>query len=60
MPQAEGIDVGLTPPLQFKTGGVGGVPRIFNSCGMYQQLEADGTFTTVSDGFIDMFTGDPC
>ncbi len=60
LPQAEGVETGITPPLQFKTGGVGGVPRIFNACGAYQQLQADGTFKTVSDGFIDMFTGEPC
>jgi hypothetical protein len=32
---------------------------VFNVCGLYQQLEG-GEFTTLSDGFIDMFTGEPC
>jgi hypothetical protein len=28
-------------------------------CGLYQQLE-NGEFKTLTDGFIDMFTGKPC
>lgn len=60
LPKATGVDVGMLPPLQFTEGGVGGVPRVFNACGRYQKLTADGEFENVSDGFIDMFTGEPC
>jgi hypothetical protein len=35
------------------------LPRVFNVCGLYQQLE-DGEFTTLTPQFIDMFTGAPC
>jgi ABC-type branched-subunit amino acid transport system substrate-binding protein len=60
LPKAQNIDVGLLPPLQFTKGGVGGVPRVFNSCGRYEQLDAKGNFKNLGDGFIDMFTGAPC
>ena len=32
---------------------------MFNVCGYFQQLD-NGDFKTLSDGFIDMFTGKPC
>ncbi len=54
-----GLDVTLLPPAAVHDGGVGGDPRVFNLCGYYQQLEG-GEFITLSDGFIDMFTGEPC
>jgi ABC-type branched-subunit amino acid transport system substrate-binding protein len=60
LPKAQNIDVGMLPPLQFTKGGVGGVPRVFNSCGRYQQLDEKGEFTNLSKGFVDMFTGAPC
>lgn len=57
--ETEGLELPLTPPLQFVAGGVAGIPRIFNPCGVYRQLDGDD-FTTLTDGFIDMLTGEPC
>ena len=37
---AQGLDVGLTAPLPFTTGGVGGLPRLFNSCLFATQVRA--------------------
>jgi branched-chain amino acid transport system substrate-binding protein len=54
-----GLQLPLLPKLQFTQGGGGGIPRVFNTCGTYRQLK-DGQFTTISSGFIDMFTGAPC
>jgi ABC-type branched-subunit amino acid transport system substrate-binding protein len=59
LPTVDGLDLPLLPPLQFVEGGVGGIPRVFNPCGMYRQLDG-GEFTTLTDGFIDMLTGEPC
>lgn len=53
------LDLPLLPPIQFVEGGVGGIPRVFNPCGVYRQLEG-GEPTTLSDGFFDMLTGEPC
>ena len=58
LPTVTGLDLTLLPPLQFTTP-AGAIPRVFNVCGYYQQLER-GEFVTLSDGFIDMFTGEPC
>jgi ABC-type branched-subunit amino acid transport system substrate-binding protein len=58
LPTVTGLDLTLLPPLQFTTP-AGAIPRVFNVCGYYQQLEG-GEFVTLSDGFIDMFTGEPC
>jgi ABC-type branched-subunit amino acid transport system substrate-binding protein len=58
LPTTTGLEVTLLPPLQFTTP-AGAIPRVFNVCGYYQQLEG-GEFITLSDGFIDMFTGEPC
>lgn len=57
--KVSGLQLPLLPKLQFTKGGVGGLPRVFNPCGVYRQLK-NGKFTTVSSGFIDMFTGAPC
>ena len=59
LPAVDGLDLPLLPPLQFVEGGVGGIPRLFNPCGMYRQLDG-GDYTTLTDGFIDMLTGEPC
>jgi ABC-type branched-subunit amino acid transport system substrate-binding protein len=58
LPTVTGLDLTLLPPLQFTTP-AGAIPRVFNVCGYYQQLEG-GEFVTLGDGFIDMFTGEPC
>ena len=58
LPTVTGLKVDLLPPLQF-TKPAGAIPRVFNVCGYFQQLE-NGEFKTLSTGFIDMFTGKPC
>jgi hypothetical protein len=47
------------PPVQFKTGGAGGVPRLFNPCTMYAELEG-GEPKVFSDGFVNPLTGEAC
>lgn len=59
LPTVEGLEVPLLPPLQFTVPKVEMAPRIFNVCGIYQQLDG-AEFTTLTDGFIDTFTGEPC
>jgi ABC-type branched-subunit amino acid transport system substrate-binding protein len=59
LPSVSGLEVTLLPPVQFTTGGIGGIPRAFNPCGVYQQLQGD-EFVSITDGFIDVFTGEPC
>jgi ABC-type branched-subunit amino acid transport system substrate-binding protein len=59
LPTAGEIDLPMLPPVQFAQGGVGGLPRLFNPCGLYRQLDG-GKITTLTDGFIDMMTGEPC
>jgi ABC-type branched-subunit amino acid transport system substrate-binding protein len=58
LPTVTGLKVDLLPPLQFTTP-AGAIPRVFNVCGYFQQLDK-GDFKTLSTGFIDMFTGKPC
>lgn len=58
LPTVTDLKVDLLPPLQFTTP-AGAIPRVFNVCGLWQQLDG-GEFTTLTDTFIDMFTGKPC
>ena len=58
LPTVTGLKVDLLPPLQFAKP-AGSIPRVFNVCGYYEQLQG-GEVKTLSDGFIDMFTGKPC
>jgi ABC-type branched-subunit amino acid transport system substrate-binding protein len=58
LPTVQGLEIPLLPGLQFTAPAMPGL-RLFNTCGLYQQLEG-GEFTTLTDGFIDMFTGAPC
>ncbi|HVM64363.1 MAG TPA: hypothetical protein VMU14_05845, partial [Acidimicrobiales bacterium] len=55
-----GLKTGLTPPLQWVTGGVGGVPRVFNGCEMEVAYDKAGVATAVSGTFVDPFTNAPC
>lgn len=57
--KTEGIDVGLTPPLQWTKGGVAGLDRVFTSCSFIVRVE-DGHEVGVYDTFKDAFTGDEC
>ncbi len=59
LPTIENIDVGMMPPVQFKTGGAGGIPRLFNVCVQYAEMQG-GKSTVFSDGFLNPFTGDAC
>lgn len=56
---ATGVSIGLSPDLQFTTGGGGGLPRVFNPCVIYLEV-TDGELETISDGFVDTFSGEPC
>ena len=58
LPTVTGLKVDLLPPLQFTTP-AGAIPRVFNVCGLFQQLQG-GEIKTLSTGFVDMFTGKPC
>jgi ABC-type branched-subunit amino acid transport system substrate-binding protein len=57
--QAENLDVGLTAPLQFTTGGVGGLPRVFNPCLFATQIK-DGVQEPLTGTFEDAYTGEEC
>lgn len=51
---------GLTPPLQWTTGGVGGIPRVFNGCEMAVELNAKGVPKLVTGKFFDPFKNAEC
>ena len=52
----------LAPPISFTpdSGGVGGLARIFNPCGMIQEANEDGEREPVTGLFFDAFTGEDC
>ncbi|KAA0233011.1 MAG: hypothetical protein EDR02_15230 [Actinobacteria bacterium] len=55
----DGLETGYLPPIQFVEGGVGGIPRVFNPCGMSMEVK-DGSPTPITGKFINAFTGDEC
>ena len=55
-----GLETGLTPPLQWTTGGGGGLPRLFNTCMIAAQFGDDGTSSVTTGTFFDPFTGADC
>jgi ABC-type branched-subunit amino acid transport system substrate-binding protein len=57
--QATNLETGLTPPLQFVTGGVAGLPRVFNPCLFTTRIEGGDQVPTTGE-FADAFTGEPC
>ena len=57
--QQQHLDVGLTPPLQFTHGGIGGLPRIFNPCQVPTQIK-DGQSVPLTSKFQNVFTGRDC
>jgi ABC-type branched-subunit amino acid transport system substrate-binding protein len=57
--KSEGVDVGLTPPLQWTEGGVGGLDRVFTSCSFIVTIQ-DGKEVGVNDTFKDAYTGEDC
>jgi ABC-type branched-subunit amino acid transport system substrate-binding protein len=39
LPTVSNLSIGLLPPLQFQTGGVGGIPRVYNGCEQATQIK---------------------
>jgi ABC-type branched-subunit amino acid transport system substrate-binding protein len=59
LPTVEGLDIGLTPPIQWVQGGVAGLDRVFSSCAIVTRVE-DGHPVMVFDTFKDAFTFEDC
>lgn len=59
MPKMSGIDVGLTSPLQWTKGGVGGLSRVFTSCDLIVKFE-NGKEIPVYNTFKDAYTFANC
>lgn len=59
LPTIEDLDIGLTPPIQWAEGGVGGLDRVFSSCAFITEIE-DGSQVPVFDTFRDAFTFEEC
>jgi ABC-type branched-subunit amino acid transport system substrate-binding protein len=57
--QSRDLNVGLTPPLQFTTGGVAGLPRVFNPCLLATRI-SDGVAVPLTGKFQNAFTGNQC
>ena len=58
LPSIRGLNI-LGLPVQFTTGGVGGQPRVFNSCILGTKL-IDGQPQPLTGKFVDAFTGQAC
>ena len=58
LPTVTGLYIGLLPPLQFQKGGVGGIPRVFNTCERATKIK--GKKTVEVQGMVDPFSGTPC
>lgn len=59
LPTTAGIDVGLTTPLQWTTGNVGGLSRVFTSCDLVVKFEG-GKEIPVYNTFKDAYTFADC
>lgn len=59
LPTVSGLNIGLTPPIQFTKGGVSGLPRVFTSCAFVVK-EENQQDVGVNNTFINAFTGKPC
>lgn len=59
LPTVEGLDFGLTPPVQWVEGGIAGLDRVFSSCAFLTAVE-DGQPVPVYDTFKDAFTFEDC
>jgi ABC-type branched-subunit amino acid transport system substrate-binding protein len=57
--RATHLETGFTPPLQFKKGGVAGLPRVFNPCLFNFRIQG-GKQVPITGKFEDAFTGKPC
>jgi ABC-type branched-subunit amino acid transport system substrate-binding protein len=58
--QISGLRTGVTPPLQWVHGGVGGFPRLFNACEMQTVLTSTGVAKAVNGTFYNPFTNAAC
>jgi len=59
LPTMSGIDIGLTPPIQWIQGNVGGFERVFTSCSFIVRYSG-GEELPVYDSFRDAYTGQDC
>jgi ABC-type branched-subunit amino acid transport system substrate-binding protein len=59
LPKTSGIDIGLTPPLQWTKGGVGGLSRVFTPCEFIVKYEG-GKEIPVFDSFKNAYTFANC
>jgi ABC-type branched-subunit amino acid transport system substrate-binding protein len=57
--RATHLETGFTPPLQFKKGGVAGLPRVFNPCLFNFRIQG-GKQVPITGKFEDAFTGKQC
>lgn len=56
---ATNLPTGVTPPLQFVTGGVAGLPRVFNPCLIAVRIKG-GKQVPITGRFENAFTGRQC
>lgn len=54
------LRTGLTPPVQFRRGGIGSLPRIFTACALAAEMTAAGDQEPVTGRFYDAFNSRPC
>ena len=59
LPTVTGLDLPLLPPAAVRRGRHRRHPARVQPCAADLQLDG-GEFTTLTDGFIDMLTGEPC
>jgi branched-chain amino acid transport system substrate-binding protein len=59
LPTMSGLDIGLTPPIQWQNGNVGGFARIFTACAFIVKYSG-GKELPVYDTFRDAYTGQNC
>jgi ABC-type branched-subunit amino acid transport system substrate-binding protein len=57
--RATKLETGFTPPLQFRKGGVAGLPRLFNPCLFYYRIKG-GQPVPITGKFENAFTGVQC
>jgi ABC-type branched-subunit amino acid transport system substrate-binding protein len=59
LPTVSDLDIGMTAPIQFVKGGVAGIPRDFNPCGLLYQLK-NGQPTPTTGKFLNPLTDQEC
>jgi branched-chain amino acid transport system substrate-binding protein len=53
------VVTGVTPPINFTKGGVGGIPRVFNPCQLLTKIE-NGEEVPITGQFFNPYTGGAC